>query len=84
MRFMRFDGKQVSVEFTKKNMMHMRLLERKKPMIEAALSEAFGSPVGIAMRLEGSAPEKQLADVTREVINQAYDVFGRDKTSIEE
>ena len=85
MRFIRFDGRQVIVEFSKKGLMHMKLLERKKPLIEGALSEAFGAPVGIAMNLEGSgAVEKSVSDVAREVINQAYDVFGREKTSIEE
>ena len=36
------------------------------------------------MSLEGSgAAEKKVSDVAREVINQAYDVFGREKTSVE-
>ena len=35
MRFIRFDGRQAVVEFTRKNMMHMKLLERKKALIEA-------------------------------------------------
>lgn len=82
MRFIRFDGRQATVEFSKKNMMHMKLLERKKPLIEGALSEAFGAPVGIAMALEGGAAEKKVSDVAREVINQSYDVFGRDKIDI--
>ena len=82
MRFIRFDGRQVAVEFTKKNMMHMKLLERKKTLIEGALSEAFGAPVGISMALEGGAAEKKVSDVAREVINQSYDVFGRDKIDI--
>ena len=85
MRFIRFDGRQVTVEFSRKNMMHMKLLERKKPVIEAALSEAFGQPVGIAMNLEGSgAAAKSVSDTAREVINQAYDVFGREKISLDE
>ena len=85
MRFIRFDGNQVVVEFSKKGMMHMKLLERKKPLIEAALADAFGRAVGIAMTMEGSgAEEKKVSDRAREVINQAYDVFGREKTSVEE
>jgi len=82
MRFMSFDGQTVTVEFSKKQMMHLRLLERKKPLFDQALTEAFGSPVSIAMRQEGSAPEKKLSDVARDVINQSYDVFGRDKIEI--
>ena len=85
MRFIRFDGKQVTVEFTRKSMMHMRLLERKKPLLEAAISEAFGEPVGLNMKVEGSGEaEKKVSDVAREVINQSYDVFGRDKIDIVE
>ena len=85
MRFIRFDGKQVTVEFTRKSMMHMRLLERKKPMLEAAISEAFGAPVGLNMKVEGSSEaEKKVSDVAREVINQSYDVFGREKIDIVE
>ena len=85
MRFIRFDGRQAIVEFSKKGIMHMKLLERKKPLIEAALAEAFGQPVGIAMTVEGSdEEEKMVSDEARKVINQAYDVFGRENTSLEE
>ena len=84
MRFIRFDGRQVVVEFSKKSMMHMKLLERKKAMIEGALTDAFGSPVSLSMNQEGGAAQKPVSDVARDVINQAYDVFGRDKTSVEE
>ena len=83
MRFIRFDGEKVFAEFEKKQMMHMKVLERKKAMIEEALTAAFGSPVSIAMVLEGSAlPEKKLSDVARDVINQSYDVFGRENIEI--
>jgi len=85
MRFIRFDGRQATVEFSKKNIMHMKLLERKKAMIDEALSEAFDEPVGIAMTVEGGgAAEKKDTAVAREIINQAYDVFGREKISVEE
>ena len=83
MRFLRFDGSVATVEFSRKMMMYMKLLERKKPLIEAALTSAFGSPVAINMVVEGSAlPEKKLGDVARDVINQSYDVFGRDKVEL--
>ena len=85
MRFIRFDGQQVAVEFSKKGIMHMKLLERKKPLIEEILAETFGQPVGIAMSVEGSGDsEKRVSDVAREVINQAHDVFGRENISLEE
>ena len=83
MRFIRFDGRQVTVEFSKKNMMHMKLLERRKAQIEAALSDAFGQPVGLALTLEGQAA-KPVSAVARDVINQSYDVFGRDKIDVVE
>ena len=83
MRFIAFDGQRVTVEFPKKQMMHMKVLERKKPMIDEALANAFGSPVSIAMVLEGSnMPEKKMSDVARDVINQSYDVFGRENIDI--
>ena len=85
MRFIRFDGNQVVVEFAKKNMMDKMLLERKRGMIQEALANAFGQEVGIAMNIEGSATmEKKVSDTARDVINQVYDVFGREKTSIED
>ena len=65
-------------------MMHMKLLERKKPMIEAALSEAFACPGGISMAIEGEQQQKKLSDTARDVINQAYDVFGREKIDLTE
>lgn len=84
MRFIRFDGRQVIVEFTRKGVMHKMLLERKKALIEGALAEAFGEPIGISMRIEGGTEEKKVSDTAREVINQAYDVFGREKINVDE
>lgn len=83
MRFMKFDGNQVFVEFDKKQMMHMKMLERKKQLIDGALSDAFGGPTSIVMRLEDDAnAPKSISAVAKEVINQSYDVFGRDKIDI--
>ena len=83
MRFLRFDGSVVTVEFSKKAMMFMKLMERKKKLFDEALTQAFGAPVSIAMVLEGSAaPEKKLTDTVRDVINQANDVFGREKLDL--
>ena len=85
MRFIRFNGNQVVVEFAKKNMMDKMLLERKRNMIQEALAGAFGQPVSIAMNVEGSDVQaKSVSETARDVINQAYDVFGREKTSIED
>ena len=85
MRFIRFDGNQVVVEFAKKNMMDKMLLERKRSMIQEALSGAFGQPVGIAMNIEGSDTQtKGVSRTAKAIIEQAYDVFGREKTSVED
>ena len=84
MRFVRFDGHQVFVEFSKKEINVKMVLEKKKDMITAALSEAFGETVGIQMNVEGSGEDRKLSDDAKNVINQAYDIFGREKISIEE
>ena len=84
MRFMNFDGSRVIVEFSRKEMTIKAVLEKKKPIIEEALAAAFGQPVGIVMNIEGrEAKEGNVSDTARDIINQAYDVFGREKTSIE-
>ena len=83
MRFLHFDGSAVIVEFSRKQMMHMRVLERKQAMLDGALTEAFGAPVRLNMLLEGSAEaEKKLSSAAKDVINQSYDVFGRDKIEL--
>ena len=85
MRFTGFDGQRVTVEFAKNRMMHMKVLERKKALIDEALTAAFGATVSVAMALEGSgAPEKKTSDVARDVINQSYDVFGRENIDLVE
>ena len=88
MRFVRFDGKTVFVEFSKKEIMFMKVLERKKAMLAEALSRAFDAPTAIDMRLEGAgtgvAPEKKLSDAARDAITQSYDVFGRENVSLED
>lgn len=83
MRFLNFDGARVTVEFARNRMMNMKLLERKKAMINEALTAAFGAQVSISMTLEGSgAPEKNVSDTARKVIDQSYDVFGRENIDI--
>ncbi len=81
MRFIRFDGSRAFAEFSRKDLMHLKLLERKKDLIDGALSDAFGAPVSIVMGAEGAAA-KPVSDIAREVINQSYDVFGRDKIDL--
>jgi len=82
MRFTGFDGQVVRVEFDRRQLMHMRVLERKKPLLEAALTQTFGAPVTLTMTTEEAEAQKNLSDVARQVINESYDVFGRDKIDI--
>lgn len=83
MRFTGFDGEKLSVEFSKKQMMHMKVLERKKDLINQALTDAFGADVTVVMSLEGAgATEKKLSATARDVINQSYDVFGRENIEL--
>ena len=85
MRFMGFDGTTVTVEFSKKTMMHMKMLERKKTILDGALSDAFGQPVAIHMTLEGDrAAKPQTTNVAKRVIEESYDVFGRDKIDLQD
>ena len=70
--------------FAKKQMMHMKLLERKQEVLEAALTEAYGEPVKLMLKLEGdtaAAPGKADSG-TRRTMEQAFDVFGRDVVEI--
>ncbi|MBQ3423944.1 MAG: DNA polymerase III subunit gamma/tau [Clostridia bacterium] len=84
MHFVSFEGDRVRVEFKVKEANIKMMLERKSKLIEAALTESFGRPVSISMDLEGRAPEKKVSDTARKVIDQAYDIFGREKISIED
>ena len=53
-------------------------------MIEGALSETFGAPVGVHMTVENdqAAQPKGVSQVARDVINQSYDIFGRENIDI--
>ena len=85
MRFVEFDGSTVTVEFSKKQMMHMKMLERKKTLFDGAFSDAFGQPVSIRFTLEGertAAPKT--TNVAKRVIEESYDVFGRDKIDLQD
>ena len=84
MRFAGLDGDAVRVEFAKKNMMHMKMLERKQAGLEQALSEAFGRTMHIAFRTEdeGGASPAGMSVEARRRIEMAYDVFGREPIDI--
>ena len=85
MRFAGLEDGAVRVEFAKKNMMHMKMLERKQASLDQAFSTAFGQPMRAVLRQEGDAaplaPGTASAEARRR-IEQSYDVFGRDKIEI--
>ena len=74
----------VSVEFPRKSMMHMKLLERKVKVFEEALTNSYGRPMKIIMALEGLTGPNPAAtsQSAKSVIEQSYDIFGRDKIEI--
>ncbi|MDO4355581.1 MAG: DNA polymerase III subunit gamma/tau [Clostridia bacterium] len=84
MRFGGFEGGVLTGLFEKKRMMHMKLLERKQDVLEAAFAEAFGEPVKLLLRLEGdaSAAPGKASSTARRTMEQAFDVFGRDVVEI--
>ena len=84
MKFAGFDGAVVTAEFPRKQMMFMKMLERKQDKLNAAIAEAFGTPVKLAMRLEGdgAAAAAPTAAQARRVIEQSYDVFGRENIDL--
>ena len=82
MQFAGIEDGVVTVAFGKDGIMVRRVLEAKQGLIEAALSDAFGAPMRLRMVNEGqTAAAKPTADARR-VIEQSYDVFGRDKIDL--
>ena len=84
MRFAGLENDVVLVEFAKKNIMHMRMLERKQALLEQAFSEAFGRTMHVSLRQESEgtgAPGAASAEARRR-IEQSYEVFGREKIDI--
>ena len=85
MRFVSADEETLVCEFARKEMMFLKMLERKQAAMEAAFSEAFGRPMRLKMRLEGEgAPAAPAGASTqaRRVIEQSYDVFGRENIDL--
>ena len=82
MRFAGIENGVVSVEFGGDAIMVRRLIEAKANIIEAALSEAFGSPMRLRTAAAGAGPKKNTSAAARKVIEQSYEVFGRDKIDL--
>ena len=74
------------VEFPKKNMMYMKVLERKTDLFDAALTQTFGTSMKISMALEGAARPtvKTTPAPAKGIIEQSYDIFGRENIELTE
>ena len=81
MRYAGIEDGVVTVEFGRDGIMVRRVLESKAPLIEAALSEAFGQSMRLRTRNAGEQSAKTSA-AAKSVIEQSYDVFGRDKIEL--
>ena len=81
MRFAGVEDGVVTVEFGRDGIMVRRVLESKASLIEAALSEAFGQSMRLRTR-DAGAVSPQTSATARSVIEQSYDVFGRDKIEL--
>ena len=81
MQFVSLDAGLLTVEFQKKDIPKMKMLERKKTALETAFSNAFGMPITLHIQLEGNRAAA-LDAAARQVIGESYDIFGRDKIDI--
>ena len=81
MRFVSLEDGALAVEFSKKQMMFLKILERKQAVLEAGFSEAFGKPIRLLMRLE-EEKAASAAPVAGRVIAHSYDVFGRENIDL--
>ncbi len=86
MAFVSYDAGVLTVQFSKKQLMHMRMLERKKAALEELFARHFGAPLTLRMVQEGDAAAKSAPSVgatAKRVIEESYDLFGREKISLE-
>lgn len=81
MRFAGIEDGVVCVAFGRDGIMVRKVLESKAALIEAALTKAFGAPMRLRTLGAGEAPARPTA-AAREVIEQSYEVFGRDKIQL--
>jgi hypothetical protein len=72
----------VTVEFGGDGIMVRRLIEAKLPIIEAALSDSFGTPMRLRTAAAGAAAPKKTSSAAKNVIEQSYEIFGRDKIDL--
>ena len=67
MQYVRTEDDTILVCFQKKNLMFRKLLERKKALIEDALSKTFGRPMHLKMFLEGDIANTMTTDLKIEI-----------------
>jgi len=75
------DGSTVILEFAKNDRMFLSILDKdeKKKVIAEKLSEAFGEPLTVALRIAGAAEKPKASDPERtDAIQHARDIFGRE------
>ncbi len=73
----------VTVEFPKKNLMFQKILERKVSILNEAFTAKFGRNMTVAMRAEGiNAAAAKTSSPAKKIIEQSYDIFGRENIEI--
>ena len=77
-----FDGSTVTLLFDGTGRMIRPLLERNTAQMEQVFSEAFGTPVKVRMLDAVNGTTTQTTQAARRVIEQSYDVLGRDKIEL--
>ena len=79
------DG-ELTVEFDKKDKIVLSILEKIKDQMEAVFTECFGEPVHLLMRMEGTAAPAAkpgaVSPTARKVINDSYEIFGRENIDL--
>ncbi len=78
--FRGLDGDNALLELPRARAFYRQILEKddKKALIDQALSAAYARPMAVRFVQGGEAPRAQ----DRRTLEQAYDVFGRDKVSV--
>ena len=85
MIFVGIAGDIVTVEFPKKNLMFLKILEKRTAIFNEALSAKFGRPMTIVMRAEGvNSSAAKASSPAKKVIEQSYDIFGRENIEIKD
>ncbi len=84
--FVGLQGDQLLLSFPAQGEIYIRMLEREatRVCVEKYFSEAFGKTIQIKMEVEGSKANTSPQDEkqNKELVNQVFDVFGRDKVEV--